>query len=92
MVLDMAKTEVQREYHLVLNVGKRCCEKVDSQGGHFTGIDELFLRDPVHRESQLAIGWTEPSTKSGINLQKKTIHIILLQRKRKDTKGNGIFL
>ena len=30
------------------------------------------------------------SAKSGMNLHKKTIHIISLQRKRKDTKENGI--
>ena len=30
------------------------------------------------------------SAKSGMNLQKKTIQIISLQRKRKDTKDNGI--
>ena len=50
------KTEVQREYHLAWNAWKRCCKKVDSQGEHFTGIHDRFLRDPVHRESQLAIG------------------------------------
>ena len=30
------------------------------------------------------------SAKSGTNLQKKTIHIVSLQRKREDTKDNGI--
>ena len=30
------------------------------------------------------------SAKSGMNLHKKTIHIVSLQRKRKDTKDNGI--
>ena len=30
------------------------------------------------------------SAKSGMNLHKKTIHIVSLQRKRKDTKNNGI--
>ena len=53
------KTEVQREYHLVWNAWKRCCKKVDYQGEHFTGIHDRFLRDPVYRESQLAIGWSE---------------------------------
>ena len=38
------KTEVQREYHLVWNAWKRCCKKVDSQGEHFTGIHDRFLR------------------------------------------------
>ena len=32
------------------------------------------------------------SEKSGMNLHKKTIRIISLQRKRKDTKDNGILL
>ena len=33
------------------------------QGEHFTGIHDRFLRDPVYRESQLAIGWTEQQCK-----------------------------
>ena len=53
------KTEVQREYHMAWNAWKRCCKKVDSQGEHFTGIHDRFLRDPVYRESQLAFGWSE---------------------------------
>ena len=32
------------------------------------------------------------SAKSGMNLQKKTMHIISLQRKREHTKNNGILL
>ena len=57
------KTEVQREYTLAWNAWKRCCKKVDSQGEHFTGIHDRFLRYPVYRESQLAIGWTEQKCK-----------------------------
>ena len=53
------KTEEQKEYHIAWNAWKRCCKRVDSQGEHFTGIHDRFLRDPVYRESQLAIGWTE---------------------------------
>ena len=53
------KTEEHKEYHMAWNAWKRCCKKVDSQGEHFTGIHDRFLRDPVYRESQLAIGWTE---------------------------------
>ena len=54
------KTEEQKKYH---RAWKRCCKKVDSQGEHFTGIHDRFLRDPVFRESQLAIGWTEQKCK-----------------------------
>ena len=53
------KTEEQKEYHIAWNVSKRCCKSVDSQGEHLTGIHDLFLRDEVYRESQLAIGSTE---------------------------------
>ena len=57
------KTEVQIEYHLAWNAWKRCCKKVDSQGEHFTGIHDRFLRNPVYRESQLAIGWSQETRK-----------------------------
>ena len=53
------KTEEQKEYHIAWNAWKRCCKRVDSQGGHFTGIHDRFLRDSVYRESQPAICWTE---------------------------------
>ena len=45
------------------NAWKRCCKKVDSQGEHFTDVHDRFLRDPIYRESQLAIGWTEQKYK-----------------------------
>ena len=57
------KNEVQKEYHQAWNAWKRCCKKVDSKGEHFTGIQDRFLRDPVYRESQLGIGWTEQKCK-----------------------------
>ena len=57
------KTEEQKEYHIAWNAWKRCCKKVDSQGGHLHVIHDRFLRDQVYRESQLAIGWTEQKCK-----------------------------
>ena len=65
------KTEEQKEYQKAWNAWKRCCKKVDSQGGHFTGIHDRFLRDPVYRESQLAIGWTEQKCKEMDELAKE---------------------
>ena len=65
------KTEVQREYHMAWNAWKRCCKKVDSQGEHFTGIHDRFLRDPFYRESQLAIGWSEQKCKEWDELAKE---------------------
>ena len=53
------RTEEQKEYHMAWNAWKRCCKRVDSQGEHFSGIHDRFLRDQVYRESQFAIGWTE---------------------------------
>ena len=57
------KSEVQTAYHQAWNAFKRCCKKVDSAGERFTGIHDRFLRDPIYRESQLAIGWTEEDCK-----------------------------
>ena len=59
MVLDTAKTEAQKEYHIAFNAWKRCCKRVDAQEEHYKGIHDRFLRDQVYRESQLKIGWTE---------------------------------
>ena len=83
MVLDMAKTKVQREYHLLWNAWKRCCKKVDSQGEHFTGIHDRFPRDPVYRESQLAIGWTEQKCREWDELAKEdhTYHLTPEEKK-----------
>ena len=41
------KTEEQIEYHMAWNAWKRCCKKVDSQGGHFTGIHDRFLNKTI---------------------------------------------
>ena len=58
------KTEEQKEYHIAWNAWKRCRKKkIDFPVGQFTGIHDRFFRDPVYRESQLAIGWTGPKCK-----------------------------
>ena len=54
------KTEEQKEYQKAKKAWKRCCKRVDSQGEHFKGIHDRFLRDQVYRESQLPVGWKEP--------------------------------
>ena len=43
----------------------------DAARKHFTGIHDRFLRDPVHRESQLAVGWTEQKCKEWDELAKE---------------------
>ena len=47
------KTEAQQEYCVAHNTRKRCLER------NYNGIHDRFLRDPVLRDSQLKIGWTE---------------------------------
>ena len=83
------KTEEQKEYHTAWNAWKRCCKRVDSQGEHFKGIHDRFLRDQVNRESQLLIGWTEQKCiemdelakhDHTYRLHKKTKHIVSLRR------------
>ena len=52
-----------RPKHKRIPFGFDCVEKVlkesRSQSEHFTGIHDRFLRDPVHRESQFVIRWSE---------------------------------
>ena len=53
------KTEEQKKYHKAWDAWKRYCKRDDSQGEHYKGIHDRFLRDRVYRDSQLLIGWTE---------------------------------
>ena len=82
------KTEVQREYYLAWNAWKRCCKKVDSKGEHFTGIHDRFLRDPIYRESQLAIGWTEEDCKEWDELAQQDHSYTLIQEEYKRYNTN----
>ena len=86
------KTEVQKEYHLAWNAWKRCFKKVDSQGEllqvftiDFSEIQFIFNHNSQSDGQNKSAG-------GGMNLQKKTIHISSLQRKRKYSKDNGILL
>ena len=81
------KTKEQTEYHMVWNAWKRCCKKVDSQGEHFTGIHDRFLRYPVYRESQLAIGWTEQKCKEWDELAKEDHTYRLTPEDKKGYQG-----
>ena len=47
------KTDAQKEHFVAHNARKRCIKK------NFDGIHDRFQRDPVYRDSQLKIGWTE---------------------------------
>ena len=80
------KTKEQTEYHMAWTAWKRCCKKVDSQGEHFTGIHDRFLdiQFIVNHNSQS--DGQNKSANSGMNLHKQTIHIVSLQRKRKESR------
>ena len=69
------------------NASKKNCKTVDSQGEHFTGIHDRFLRDPVHRESQLAIGWTEQKCKEWDELAKEDHTYRLAPEEKKGYQG-----
>ena len=71
-----------KRIHLAWNTWKRCCEKVDSQGEHFTGMHDRLLRDHNSQSDG-----QNNSAKSWMNLRKKTIHTNSLQRKRERYKG-----
>ena len=81
------KSEEQKEHHIAWNAWKRCCKKVDSQGGHFTGIHDRFLTDPVYCESQLAIGWTEQKCKVVDELAKEDHTYRLTPEEKKRYQG-----
>ena len=62
-------------------------KKVDSQGEHFTGIHDRFLRNPVYRESQLAIGWTEQKCKEMDEFAKEDHTYHLTPEEKKGYQG-----
>ena len=83
------------------NAWKRCCKRVDGQEEHKKvdsrgdilqafSIDFSEIQFIVNHNSQS--DGQNKSAKSGMILHKKTIHIISLLMKRKDTKDNGILL
>ena len=47
------KTGPHKEHFVAHNARKRCIQK------NYEGIHDRFQRDPVYRDSQLKIGWTE---------------------------------
>ena len=47
------KTEAQKEHFKAHNARRRCLKR------KYEGIHDRFQRDPVYRDSQLKIGWTE---------------------------------
>ena len=92
MVLDMVTPKYKKSTTRLVMRGRDAVRKSTLK----VNILQVFTID--FSEIQLIVNHNSQSdgqnnsAKSGINLQKKTIHIISLQRKRKDTKNNGILL
>ena len=90
MVLDMAKPEYKESTTWLGMRGRDAVRKSTLK------VNILLLFTIDFAEIQLIVNHNSQSdgqnksAKSGMNLQKKTIHIISLQKKRKDTKDNGI--
>ena len=68
MVFDIGEKKSTVELGMRGRVDAR---KVDSRGGNFTGVHDGFPTDPIYRESQLAIGWTEQECKEMDELAKE---------------------
>ena len=88
-MLDTVRPRYKESTILAWNAWKRCCKKVDSQGEHFTGMHDRFLRDPDYRESQLAIGWTEQKCKEWDELAKEDHTYRLTPEEKKRYQGQG---
>ena len=90
MVLDMAKPHCKESTTWLGMRGRDAVRKSTLKVNIFQvfTIDFAEIQFIVNHNSQS--DGQNKSAKSGMNLPKKTIHIISLQRKRKDTKDNGI--
>ena len=92
MVLDMARPKNKESTTWLGMRGRDAVRKSTLK----VNILQLFTIDVseiqfiVNRNSQS--DGQNKSAKSVINLQKKTVQIMSLQRKRKDTKDNGILV
>ena len=92
MVLDNAKPKNKQSTIWLGMRGRDAVRKstLKVDISHVFTIDFSEIQFIVNHNLQM--DGQNKSAKSGMNLQKKTIHIILLQRKRKDIKDNGILL
>ena len=71
MVLDTARPRYKRNTIWPGMCGRDAVRKSTLKVNIFTGIHDRFLRDLVHRESQLAIGWSEQKCKECDELAKE---------------------
>ena len=77
MVLDMARPKYKESTIWLGMRGRGAVRKSTLKGNIFTGLHDRFLRDPIFRESQLAIGSTEQKCREWDGLAKEdhTYHL-----------------
>ena len=88
MVLDMARPKNKQSAIWPGMRGRDAARKLTIK----VNILQVFTIDFSIANHNSQSDGQNNSAKSGMNLHKKTIHIVSLQRKRKDTKDNGISL
>ena len=88
------KTEVQKSTIWLGMRGRDAVRKSTLKVNIWQVFTIDFFRDPVYHESQLACRDAQNQRCKELDElgKKKTIHIVSLQRTRKDTKNNGILL
>ena len=84
MVLDMAKPKYKGSTTWLGMRGRDAVRKSTLKVNILQVCHDRFLRDPVYRESQLAIGWTEQKCKDWDQLAKEdhTYHLFPEEKKR----------
>ena len=84
MVLDMARPKYKESTTWLGIRGRDAVRNSTLKVYIFTGIHDRFLRDPVYRESQLEVGWTEQKCKEWDQLAKedRTYHVTPEEKKR----------
>ena len=86
MVLDTARPRYKQNTIWPGMRGRDAARNL-TQGEHITGIHDRFLRDPVYRESQLAVGWSEQTCKEWDELAKEDHTYKLTPEEKRRYKG-----
>ena len=84
-MLDMARPKNKKSTIWPSMRVRDAARKSTLKGEHFEGIHDRFLRDPVYRESQLAIGWSEQKCKEWDELAKEDHTYNLTPEEKKKT-------
>ena len=88
MVLDTARPRYKEDTAWLGMRGRDAARKSTPKVNILTGIHDRFLRDPVHGESQLAIGWTEQKCKEWNELAQEDHTYKLTPEEKRRYKGH----